>query len=490
MRLFIAVFFSLNAFSAVDISTGDGGNWGGVPSVNNFPQPPESKRTYISHKVVTSITAECLDTNSRWGGNPLSDLSDFAVIGVPIINAENEKKYIAIEFPTSLVMGTTIEEFDNPPDDASEDTQIDRPGKVVVYEVGETWSDSYRDASVGTRLTNEDHINYQMSSGQHSLSIQFDSPSRHIKRIDKSRGPIFRQWKSQNTAPYERIEHLNIWFSWHGHRGGTYGVSYTPGPDGQKSGHFDINLKIPVKADTFRRVKKKRKRRRYFGFVGPRRSYYRWVRNQRAYGCRYYTSPLMVFFDDKRPQFTGLSSFPLIEGSSYVTWPEKKAPGYLVALDRNKDGKITEANELFGNVGVDVRYENGFESLKALDSNKDDKMNFKDKAFRNLVLWKDLNRNGVGEKEEQILLSKKIKEISLDYKKSSVNFGKRAKELQKSTFTYMKEGKKRRGHIADIWFTAVPENRVSADIKKAFAKKAVAKKMVTKKAVSKKAVKN
>ncbi len=55
----------------------------------------------------------------------------------------------------------------------------------------------------------------------------------------------------------------------------------------------------------------------------------------------------------------------------------------LLALDRNRNGKIDDGSELFGD---QLGASNGFEELRKLDDNKDGIVNSKDRAFANLSL--------------------------------------------------------------------------------------------------------
>lgn len=62
--------------------------------------------------------------------------------------------------------------------------------------------------------------------------------------------------------------------------------------------------------------------------------------------------------------------------------------GFL-AIDANSDGKIT-ADEFFGSATV-----SGFTALAALDGNEDGVINASDTAFTNLVVWQDIDGDGV-----------------------------------------------------------------------------------------------
>lgn len=162
--------------------------------------------------------------------------------------------------------------------------------------------------------------------------------------------------------------------------------------------------------------------------------------------CGGYWSPLMIFLDDERPKFTGLSSFPLSpSGKTY--WPEAGSKGYFLALDRNDNGLIDQKDELFGqNEGA----ENGFEALKKLDANNDGVIDAKDPEFKKLVLWNDANGDGVSDKAELIPVAKLVKSISLKYKKGDVLPIGRNAEARESSEVVLAKGKKR-AKIIDIW---------------------------------------
>ncbi len=181
--------------------------------------------------------------------------------------------------------------------------------------------------------------------------------------------------------------------------------------------------------------------------------------------CGGYYSPLMLFFSDKRPEFRGQSKFPLIPNVDRVYWPEKDAPGFFLAYDRNENGLIENSSELFSN-GDGIA--NGFEALRPFDSNGDGLVNKKDKEFAKLLLWRDVNGDGISQKGELEPASKKVSEISLKYdNKVHKSFADRAEVKQASKFTYTKaNGKKAKGDILDVWFAPAlaPEQTASNDV--------------------------
>lgn len=168
--------------------------------------------------------------------------------------------------------------------------------------------------------------------------------------------------------------------------------------------------------------------------------------------CGGYHSPLMFFFDEIYPEFTGSTS--LIKGENKLTsWVEKNHAGYFLVQLNSVSETITIDN-LFGD---NDEFKNGFEALAKLDKNKDMKINKKDKAFGNLYLWKDLNGNGKNDKGEIKTLSNyKISDIDLN-----VNNEYRLERNQsvfngRSIFNYIDgAGKKQSGQIFDVFFESL-----------------------------------
>ena len=416
---FLSAFCFLS-LSDVSIQSGGVNTWS--ESSGGTAKMPAAKITYITNTVVTEFRAQCISTNTRWGGrNILKADSTHIVTGIPVVvnlGGSDKIEYLALEFPAKIVDRRS----------ASETWRADNHFSVSAYRLAQrAWSDNYRNPDNRLTTTNcesdagEDDI-YKISTDGNFISLCFSGYP--IKRID-NRAQIFKQ-RAGSATPSALTLYQTIGLR---DRPGSGSYAYTASDDGS-GGLLNIDLYIPTLA--------------------------------RNTGCRTYTSPLMVFFDEKRPEFMGLTKFPLVH-TEYVTWPEKNSPGYFVALDQDGDKQITQAYELFGNAGVETEYDNGFESLKTLDSNKDGRIDLKDKKFSQLVLWKDLNMNGKGEAEEQLPLHQKIKSISLKYIKSEKKYGKRAKEVEKSTFVFAdSKGKEQVGEIIDLWFRPIPSQNVIA----------------------------
>ena len=172
--------------------------------------------------------------------------------------------------------------------------------------------------------------------------------------------------------------------------------------------------------------------------------------------CGGYYSPLMLFFDEKLPEFNGVSTFPLygVDEGSRVNWPEQNAPGYFLVKADKADG-VTNHGQLFGK---NDRHENGFEALKEYDENNDSVIDSKDKIYSSLSLWRDENGNGVSEKNELFSLKDKgVVSINLNYSSRDVTkFGSRARVREKSKFAFMnKQGKKVQSNIYDVWLSQI-----------------------------------
>jgi len=170
--------------------------------------------------------------------------------------------------------------------------------------------------------------------------------------------------------------------------------------------------------------------------------------------CGSYHSPLMLFFDQKRPKFSGVSTFPLDPESGHIYWVEPGAPGYFLALDEKGDRKITSASQLFGNSD---EFANGFEALKRLDSNGDGIIDEKDAAFSQLVLWQDSNGDGIAQPEEvKTLKELGVVSIDLKYRDShNLSYGEGhavAHGVGRFHFKDKKSGKTKDSDVIDIWF--------------------------------------
>lgn len=86
-----------------------------------------------------------------------------------------------------------------------------------------------------------------------------------------------------------------------------------------------------------------------------------------------------------------------------ITWTGRGEPLAFLALDRNSNGVVDDGAELFG-TGTPLtsgsRAPNGFEALKELDTNHDGVIDPRDRVWRDLLLWTDVNHDGKSQSGE------------------------------------------------------------------------------------------
>ncbi len=132
----------------------------------------------------------------------------------------------------------------------------------------------------------------------------------------------------------------------------------------------------------------------------------------------------------------------------------------LLGLDVNKNGTIDSGEELFGEYSVGAgpkagqkTFDNGFLALSQFDTNQDRLIDARDPIYSQLVLWQDLNSDGISQPNELKRLPEHyIKSFSLKYmtmKPGSDRFVKNNEVRLLGTFQTTD------GHIwglADVWF--------------------------------------
>jgi hypothetical protein len=131
--------------------------------------------------------------------------------------------------------------------------------------------------------------------------------------------------------------------------------------------------------------------------------------------CR--SSPLVLDLDGDGIHLSALAEgvkFDLLGGGQKVwsAWTDGKDA--LLALDRDGNGQIDGAAELFGNATAGGSYADGFAALAELDDDGNGAIDARDRAFGHLVVWRDADRDGTSTPRELMTLAEAgIKRLSI-----------------------------------------------------------------------------
>jgi hypothetical protein len=125
-------------------------------------------------------------------------------------------------------------------------------------------------------------------------------------------------------------------------------------------------------------------------------------------GCNPQCSPIVINFAEGGYRLTGANAPVLFDmsGDGHPTlmgWTEAGADEAFLWLDRNHNHRVTGGAELFGNftpLQDGHLAKNGFEALAEFDANHDGVIDDRDPVWPQLMLWRDLNHNGVSEPNE------------------------------------------------------------------------------------------
>jgi hypothetical protein len=138
-----------------------------------------------------------------------------------------------------------------------------------------------------------------------------------------------------------------------------------------------------------------------------------------------------------------------------ITWTARNTPMAFLALDRNGSGTIDDGAELFGNHTPTSSggAANGFDALADYDANGDRHIDAKDPIWDALLLWTDVNHNGLSEAVElQAVATSGIADLALDYHTS----GRRDTAGNMYKYQARLHHGRRADVFYDIYFARVP----------------------------------
>jgi hypothetical protein len=138
-------------------------------------------------------------------------------------------------------------------------------------------------------------------------------------------------------------------------------------------------------------------------------------------GCN--PSPIIIDIDGSGYQLTdaahGVSFDIFATGHPVrVSWTAPVCTNAFLVLDRNGDGAIGDASELFGDHTPQPMsgHPNGFLALAAFDTNHDGVVDARDPVFGKLRLWQDSDHNGIATRAELHTLPQLgVSAVSVDY---------------------------------------------------------------------------
>ncbi|MBI5549590.1 MAG: hypothetical protein HY901_37365 [Deltaproteobacteria bacterium] len=139
--------------------------------------------------------------------------------------------------------------------------------------------------------------------------------------------------------------------------------------------------------------------------------------------------------------------------SGRVDWPQAATP--WLAFDRNNNGRIDDGSELFGSSTVltsGQRAANGFEALAELDSTGDGKVDGRDQGWSRLLVWRDVDGDGVSQPRELVTARKAgLVDIELAFWTDARCDERGNCERERARFLWQtKSGEKRRGEVVDV----------------------------------------
>ena len=124
--------------------------------------------------------------------------------------------------------------------------------------------------------------------------------------------------------------------------------------------------------------------------------------------------PIVVRTGSGQWQFTGIEDTVFFDtdgdgDQERTTWTAAGSSIAFLARDLNGNGRIDDARELLGDKTLrrdGTTAANGFEALKELDDDGDGTVCHTDAAWSSLLLWEDLNHDGISDPGELVPISR------------------------------------------------------------------------------------
>ena len=171
-------------------------------------------------------------------------------------------------------------------------------------------------------------------------------------------------------------------------------------------------------------------------------------------------TPLVFSFDQAPVEYASYvgdphaASFSVGDNSCTATdWPKATTP--WLARDLDGDGQIQSGAELFGSgtrLASGRRAVHGFEALGELDENHDGRIDDKDPAFGELVVWADHDgdrRSGPGELSS--LADHGVRSMSLDYQVSPQCDARGNCGRERALFEFAAGAQSQSGALIDVY---------------------------------------
>jgi Ca2+-binding RTX toxin-like protein len=159
----------------------------------------------------------------------------------------------------------------------------------------------------------------------------------------------------------------------------------------------------------------------FMGFAGDKAG--RWLGD--LFGSSFYNiDPLILDFDGGGVSLTALAGSNVYFDLNANNYAERtgwvSAGDGLLALDANANGMIDNGSELFGNAA-----QNGFEALRAYDDNKDNQITSADAIWSKLLVWRDVNSDGVSSAGELTAIAQStVGAISLNARAPGITYAR------------------------------------------------------------------